>query len=176
MSQVYLSLGSNKENRFKYIKAAIEASHKHLGSLISVSDIYETESWSYSDNDYLNCVIEINTELSPNNLLKESQSIEKNLGRTSKTIIKEGKAEYSARSIDIDILFYSNEIVNTQILVIPHPQLHFRNFVLEPMQQIASDFTHPFFQEKIETLYIRCKDESRIKLFKEVSLKDFNLS
>ena len=176
MPLVYLSLGSNKENRFKYIKAAIEAGHKRLGSVISVSDIYETESWSYNDNDYLNCVIEINTELSPINLLKESQNIEKSLGRTTKTPIKEGKAEYQARSIDIDILFYSDEIVNTQNLVIPHPQLHLRKFVLKPMLQIAPGYTHPGFQEKIETLYIRCKDESRVKLFKEVSLKDFNLS
>ena len=71
MSQVYLSLGSNKENRFKYIKAAVEDIHKLLGIVTCISDIYETESWSYSDNNYLNCVIEINTELSPINLLKE---------------------------------------------------------------------------------------------------------
>ncbi len=176
MPLVYLSLGSNKENRFKYIKAAIDAGHKRLGSVTRVSDIYETESWSYNDNDYLNCVIKINTELSPINLLKESQNIEKSLGRTTKTIIKEGKAEYLARPIDIDILFYDNEIVNTQDLVIPHPQLHLRNFVLEPMLQIAPDYIHPIFKEKIESLYIRCKDESRVKFFKKVCLKDFNLS
>ena len=165
MSQAYLSLGSNFGNRFEFIKTAVESIHIRLGTILHISDIYETESWSYNDNDYLNCVIEINTELMPIKLLKESQNIEKKLGRTTKTTINDGKSEYLARSIDIDILFYSDEIVNTQNLVIPHPQLHLRKFVLKPMLQIAPDYIHPVFQEKIETLYIRCKDESRVKLF-----------
>ncbi len=175
MPRVYLSLGSNKENRFEYIKAAIETTHKRLGTVSRVSDIYETESWSYNDDDYLNCVIEINTERTASNLLKESQHIEKSLDRTSKTSIKDGKAKYSARSIDIDILFYNNDVIKTQNLVIPHPQLHLRNFVLEPMLQLNSDYIHPVFREKIESLYKKCRDKGRIELFKAVDLKDFIL-
>ena len=103
------------------------------------------------------------------------QKIEKELGRSSKTNTKNGKPVYSSRIIDIDILFYGNKIINSEHLTIPHPLLHLRRFVLQPMIQIAPDFIHPVFNETIETLYIRCEDENSVKLFKKVHAENFRL-
>jgi len=167
MAQIFLSLGSNIENRYKFIKLSIDEIQHKLGNVIKMSEIFETQSWSYNDNPYLNCVIEIESSLSPLDLLTECQNIELLLGRNSKTVLKNGKPQYSARIIDVDILFYENEIINTPELTIPHPLLHLRNFVLKPMIQIAPDFIHPVFKEKIETLYNRREDTGTVDLYKK---------
>ncbi len=175
MIQVFLSLGSNKGKRLLHLQKSIKKIQSSAGKLIRISDIYESKSWSYHDADYLNLVLEIETNLSPDELLEKTQSIEKQIGRTSKTTIKDGKAIYSARETDIDILFYGKEIIHKKQLTIPHPLLHLRRFVLQPMMQIAPDFIHPVFNEKIETLYIRCEDNNLLKLFKKIRPEDFRL-
>ncbi len=175
MKQVFLSLGSNKGNRFLQIQESVKKIQYSAGTLIQISDIFESKSWAYEDADYLNTVLEIETTLSPDKLLKEIQNIEKKLGRMSKTQIINNKAVYSSREIDIDILFYENEIINSEKLIIPHPLLHLRKFVLQPMMQIAPNFIHPVFDKKIETLYIRCEDKNSLTLFKKTQSKDFHL-
>jgi len=173
MTQVFLSLGSNIGDRFFQLKKAIEEIHKHAGKLMKISDIFESKSWAYKDADYLNIVIEIETHLSPEKLLKETQTIENKLGRKSKTYTKNGKPVYSARIIDIDILFFGKEIINSFELTIPHPLMHLRQFVLQPMVQIAADFIHPVFNKTIKTLYIRCEDKNFLTLFKKIQAEDF---
>ncbi len=168
MAQVFLSLGSNKGDRLKYLEKAIILIQNKTGKIVKISDIFESKSWAYEDNDYLNALIEIETDLSPEELLKKTQKIEKELGRNTKTYTKNGKTVYSARTIDIDIIFYDGKIINSEHLTIPHPLMHLRRFVLFPMTQIAPDFIHPVFNEKIETLYIRCEDDNPIKLFEKI--------
>ncbi|NPA44264.1 MAG: 2-amino-4-hydroxy-6-hydroxymethyldihydropteridine diphosphokinase [Chlorobi bacterium] len=177
MSIVYLSLGSNKENRLNYLKFAIEHINSELGDIIAISDIWESESWNYSDNDYLNLTIKLKSELTPQEILKKTQNIEKKLGRTNKTKFINGKAKYSSRTIDIDILFYDNEIINSKNLIIPHPNLHLRMFVLKPLLQITSEFVHPIFKKNIKQLIKECKDDGKIEIFKENFQKEllFNL-
>jgi len=170
MAKVYLSLGSNVENRFKYINSAIIEINKQVGIITKSSDIWESKSWNYSDNDYLNIVIEIETIINPQELLKQCQEIEINLGRTSKTIIIDRKPNYSSRTIDIDILFYDNLIIKLENLTIPHPQMNFRNFVLKPLLQIAPNFIHPILKENTATLYKKCEDKDSIKLFQKINL------
>ncbi|MCF6365439.1 MAG: 2-amino-4-hydroxy-6-hydroxymethyldihydropteridine diphosphokinase [Bacteroidales bacterium] len=167
MSKVFLSLGSNKNDRHKSIKAAIKKINKKLGDIIQTSDVFETESWSYHDNNYLNAVIEIETEFIPKDLLKELKRIEKELGRKNKTVTFKGKPKYLSRTIDIDILFYDDKVISTKELTIPHTKLHLRNFVLKPMMQIAPDFIHPVFQKNINCIYTMCEDKSMVTLFKE---------
>lgn len=175
MTQIFLSLGSNTGNRFKQLKKSLKQLQNYTGILINISDIFESKSWAYEDTDYLNAVIEIETKLSPEELLQKTQEIEKELGRKSKTQIKNGKPVYSSRTIDIDILFYGDRIINSKYLSIPHPLMHFRRFVLTPMMQIAPDFIHPVFGETIETLYIRCEDNNPLTLFREIQTEDFRL-
>jgi len=175
MTQIFISLGSNTGNRFKQLKKSIEQLQNLTGNLIKISDIFESKSWAYKDADYLNAVIEIETLLSPKKLLQKTQEIEKELGRKSKTQIQNGQPVYSSRTIDIDILFYGNKIINSEHLSIPHPLMHLRRFVLKPMMQIAPDYIHPVLKETIETLYIRCEDKSSLTLFRKIQTKDFRL-
>ncbi len=172
---VYLSLGSNKQNRLRHILNAVSEISVSAKQICKISNIFESKSWAYKDADYLNVVIKIETILSPEELLIKTQEIEKNLGRTSKTKIENGKPVYSSRTIDIDIIFYGNKIINTRHLKIPHPLMHLRRFVLKPMLQIAPDFIHPVLNETIDTLYKRCEDEGEVKFFRKVSEEDFLL-
>ncbi len=175
MAKVYLSLGSNKGDRFYLLKSAIFEIHKKIGLVICVSDVFETESWNYNDKDYLNLVLEIETFFTPKQVLDKCQKIEKELGRENKTVLKNGKPIYLSRKIDIDILFYDEIIINTKELQIPHTKLHLRNFVLKPLNQISKDFIHPVLQQNIYTLYNRCEDKGKIKLYKKINLEDIIL-
>jgi deoxyguanosine kinase len=175
MPQVFLSLGSNQGNRQEQLNRSVGQIQNYGGKLINISDIFESKSWGYKDSDYLNTVIEIETKLSPHNLLRKTQEIEKKSGRKSKTRIINGKPVYSARTVDIDILFYENKIIELEHLKVPHPLLHFRRFVLQPMQQIAANFVHPVFNETIEQLYLKCDDKSSLTVFQKVQREDFLL-
>ncbi len=172
MAKVYLSLGSNKGDRLDFLKSAIFEIHKNIGSVVFVSDVFETESWNYNDKDYLNLVLEIKTFLTPKQVLDKCRQIEMKLGRENKTVLKNGKPIYLSRKIDIDILFFDEIILNTKELKIPHNKLHLRNFVLKPLNQISKDFIHPVLQQNIYTLYNRCEDKGKIKLYKKINLED----
>jgi len=169
MSIVYFSLGSNKENRLNYLLSAIKLINYEVGSISKISDVWESESWNYSDNDYLNLIIKIHTNLNPEEILKITQNIEEKLGRTEKTKLINGKAKYTSRIIDIDILFFDNKIINSKNLTIPHPNLHLRMFVLKPLLQIAPEIVHPIFKKNIKQLFNVCDDKGKIEIFK----KDF---
>ena len=166
MHKVFLSLGSNKGNRLFYIKKAVKEIKNRIGSITHESDIFETESWSYTDKKYLNAVIIVETELPVYDVFLITQNIEKKLGRETKTVYNDkNEAQYSSRTIDVDILFCDTEIIETKDLIIPHPKLHLRNFVLEPMMQIAPDFIHPVLKQKIKEIYEKCEDKSKVDLF-----------
>lgn len=156
MCKVYLGLGSNQGDRFHYIQQAIQAIEQEIGPIRKSSSYYETEPWGFKDkNSFINQVIEVSTDLSPDKILTRILLIEKHLGRDRQV----GSQQYSSRIIDIDILFYENQIVSIPNLAIPHPQMHQRSFVLNPMFEIAPDFIHPVFNKSIEAILNNCTDD-----------------
>jgi len=120
---------------------------KTLGTIQKTSSIIETNAWGKTKQpDFLNQVILLETKLSPQNLLKKCQEIENKLGR-------ERKERWKERTIDLDILFYNDLVLNDVDLIIPHPYISERKFVLKPLNEIASDFIHPVFKKSILVLY-----------------------
>ena len=142
--QVYLGLGANVGNREETLKKAIEMlDAENEIQLLKTSSFIETKPQSkVKQPDFLNGAIEIRTILTPRELLNVTQAIENKLGRVS-------KGNYDPRTIDIDILFYGDDILAEDDLVVPHPMVQDRDFVLKPLSEIASDFLHPIFQESV---------------------------
>jgi len=140
LHDVYLGLGSNLGNRDKNLHRAIKNINERIGEVISLSSFYATEPVGFvSDNLFLNAACCVKTLLSPMEVLRQSQIIEKLLGRQRKSV----NHTYSDRVIDIDLLMYDDLILNSDSLVLPHPFLHEREFVLYPLAEIAKDIIHP---------------------------------
>ena len=159
VDSVFLLLGSNLGNRMSFLRQAEEELERAEINVLKKSSVYLTESWGYDDNPYLNCVLWCRTVLSPYDLLKTTQLIEKKLGR------KREKKGYQARTIDIDILFYDKEIIKTEFLMIPHPLIQERRFVLKPFCEICPDFMHPLLKQNVKTLLSKCKDNLQVNLY-----------
>jgi len=164
----YLSLGSNIGDKFHTLSKAIQFINSKAGNVVAISSIYETEALGFeADELFNNCCVEIETKLSPIELLHINQTIEKTLGR-AKT--KEG--EYESRKIDIDIIFYQNEIIDTEELTIPHLHFRNRNFVLFPLEEIAPLILDPITQLTISQLKENSPDSTWIKrIFTQISKK-----
>jgi 2-amino-4-hydroxy-6-hydroxymethyldihydropteridine diphosphokinase len=162
MAKVILSLGSSIGNRKKTLIAAIDDLNSQTGKILSVSSFYETEPWGFTDkNLFLNLAVIIQTNLSPQELLKNINSIENKHGRIR------NKKTYQARTLDIDIIFYDNIIHYEKNLQIPHKYAHKRKFVLLPIAEIAPNFVHPVLQQKIIDLLKNVEDSSKIYIFNE---------
>lgn len=161
--EVYLSMGSNMGNRMEYLRFGINELKQEL-NLISISSVYETESWGYVDTTpYLNLVARFITRLNIHELLAFSQKIEKKAGRIKRENVL--NSDYQARTLDIDVLFYDRSIVKETGIEIPHPRLHLRNFVLVPFAEINGSFVHPVFDKTIDELNHSSSDKSEIKRF-----------
>ena len=146
---IYLSLGTNIGNKRENLKRAIDALSLALGSCTACSSFIETAPWGFeSENSFLNCAVAFETELTPLQLLDTTERIERELGRTTKS----SGGIYHDRVIDIDILLYGAEIIETPHLTIPHPLMHKRDFVLEPLAQIAANALHPVLGKSIMEL------------------------
>lgn len=162
MAIVYLSLGSNKDDRIGYIQQA----NLQLGAIdgveiIRTSAFYESEPWNMkSENWFVNAVVELKTTLTPHQLLEQCQRIEKQLGRKPS---KPG--EYEDRTIDIDILFYKKEIINEPDLIIPHKYLHLRAFTLVPLLELIPDFEHPVLHKTITELHEDLENPEMVFLY-----------
>jgi 2-amino-4-hydroxy-6-hydroxymethyldihydropteridine diphosphokinase len=155
---VYLSLGSNVGDRAKNLRDAIAALGNSGVSVARVSSMYETEPVDYLDQPwFLNCVVEAETELAALDLLRALRGIEAQMG--SRKLIAKGP-----RLIDIDILLYGNEIIDTPELQIPHPRMHFRRFVLEPLAEVAPSAQHPVSHLSISELLTRTPDKSSVRV------------
>lgn len=149
MNRVYLGLGSNLGSREELLQQAITTIAKQVGSIVSLSAFYETAPWGFdSPHPFLNAVIAVDTPLAPLPLLDATQAIERTLGRTTKS----SNGRYSDRPIDIDLLFYNDLVMESQRLTLPHPLLHKRLFVLEPLAEIAPTLYHPLLQRSIAEL------------------------
>lgn len=150
MALVYLGLGSNLGDKRSYLEQALVRITDRVGDLLALSRFYETSPWGYqSDGIYLNAVVKIETALSPETLLAETQAIETELGRTGKTI----DGIYTDRVIDIDLLLYDQRILHQPGLIIPHPRMHERVFVLQPLSEIAPEIVHPVLRKTVGELY-----------------------
>jgi len=139
MHTVDIALGTNLGNKQQNLRRARNAINQTIGKIIAESSVYENEAVGFEGNAFLNQVIKVETALSPESLLQKTQEIEKNLGRTKKTIIENGAPVYENRIMDIDILLYDDLQIDTKSLTIPHPRMLGRDFVMKPLREILSD-------------------------------------
>jgi len=157
MRHIFLSLGSNLGNRLENLRKAGTLLAAEAGQINAVSDVYETEPWGHqSESTFFNRVIELETGQDPVKLLNTIQHIEMRCGRVR------SEKQYAARTIDIDLLFYNMELMETGNLVIPHPLLHLRRFVLIPLADIAPSFIHPLLGITVKELLDSCPDDKKI--------------
>jgi 2-amino-4-hydroxy-6-hydroxymethyldihydropteridine diphosphokinase len=158
---VYLGLGSNRGDRIGYLETAVGMITKKIGKVFSKSSIYMSEPWGFMDDHFfLNQVIWVKTLLSPLEVLDTIREIENELGRK-----RSGKG-YKARTMDIDILLYSDKVIDLQNLKIPHPLLPDRNFVLIPLAEIAGSYIHPVLKKSVDCLLKECNDQKQVKILK----------
>lgn len=152
MNEVYLLTGGNMGNRIDFLSKALHSIEESCGTVSALSSVYETAAWGNEDQDpFLNQVLQIKTALDPGSLLKTILSIEEKLGRKR-------KIKYGPRMIDIDILFFNDAIIEENGLIIPHPHIPDRRFVLRPMAEIAPLKIHPGLEKTIIQLLAACTD------------------
>ncbi|EDU38671.1 TPA: 2-amino-4-hydroxy-6-hydroxymethyldihydropteridine diphosphokinase [Clostridium botulinum] len=153
MHTAYVAFGSNIGEKENYIKRALEKIEERKIKIIKVSPIYETEPYGVLDQDsFLNGVVKIETNLTPENLIKELLLIEKQLDRVR-------ERRWGPRTIDLDIIFYDDLIINKNNLIIPHKDMENREFVLKPLCDIDKNFIHPVLKKSVKQLY----DELKLK-------------
>ncbi|MDI3508134.1 MAG: 2-amino-4-hydroxy-6-hydroxymethyldihydropteridine diphosphokinase [Clostridiales bacterium] len=157
VNRVYLALGSNIGDRDRYIREAIDMLNGHEAiKIVKVSSTYNTAPVGYTDQvDFLNAAVAIDTTLSPRELLAACLDIEQRLGRV-RTI------RWGPRTIDIDIIFYDDLIIDDGILTVPHPRMHERGFVLRPLYDIAPNAVHPIYKKTVEQMYDEWKAKGDI--------------
>lgn len=159
MNEVFLLTGGNIGDRMDFLQKAKKTIEKRCGRVLKQSSVYETAAWGMENQEaFLNQVLKIETLLSPDELLKSILEIEEELGRKR-------ELKYGPRTIDIDILFFNDEIIDRQGLKIPHPQLQNRRFVLIPLNEIGSEKIHPIFQKNISQLLAECPDPLAVNKF-----------
>ncbi len=163
----YLSLGSNLGDRPHHLQQAIFLLQKKAGDIIRISNVYESAAWGFESADFLNVCLSLETILPPQQLLETVLSVEIELGRE-----RSQTDGYAARSIDIDILYYDFEIIESESLTLPHPQLHLRKFVLKPLAEIAPQFYHPILIKDTRNLVQECRDKSSVERTKHRLFKN----
>ncbi len=155
---IHFLLGSNLGNPTENLKLGIERIEKRVGLLIKKSSVYQTAAWGKPDQpDFFNQVVQVKTNLSPTQVLEIILSIESDLGR-------QRNEKWDARTIDIDILYFGNQIINSSNLLVPHASLHLRKFALIPLVELAPDFIHPIFKKSNRVLLEECSDNLPVKL------------
>jgi 2-amino-4-hydroxy-6-hydroxymethyldihydropteridine diphosphokinase len=157
-NEVYIGLGSNLGDRLQFLQTAIDLIFHRIGSVKAVSPLYETPAIGFNGPDFLNACCKVNSTLSPVEILNHLKRIEKELGREVKSI-----KGYTSRVIDLDILMCGDQQINTIELKVPHPRLHVRKFVLQPLRDLVPNAIHPVFQKTIRDLLKSCSDSSEIK-------------
>jgi 2-amino-4-hydroxy-6-hydroxymethyldihydropteridine diphosphokinase len=159
MSRVYLSLGSNMGDRAANIARAVDLLRQRGMHILRQSSLYETEPVDFLDQDwFLNCVVEVKTELMPDRLIEVLREVEQSLGR-------ERRIPKGPRIIDIDILLYGDRLVRSAELKIPHPRMTERRFVLVPLAEVAPDLRHPVFKRTIAELLALTPDQSEVRRY-----------
>jgi len=156
MSKAYLLTGGNLGNRKENLSKAIELINEQCGIVTNASSLYETAAWGITDQpSFLNQALEIATSLNARQLMRKILKVEKIMGRVR-------KEKFGPRSIDIDILFFENEIHDLSFLKIPHPELQNRRFVLVPLAEINPELQHPILKKTIAELLEECPDNLEV--------------
>ena len=156
MNKVFIITGGNIGDRMKNLETAEKLIEEQIGHIIQTSKIYETEAWGNNDQpSFYNQVLIVETNFSADKVIKKILKIEEDMGRV-RTI------KNAARNIDIDILFFNDDIVNEENLTIPHPQMINRRFVLVPLNEIAFSKNHPVYNKSVSQLLAECKDELEV--------------
>jgi len=157
MNSTYLLIGGNLGNRIENLAMARSLIENELGKIIKASSIYETAAWGITEQpDFLNQVLLIKTKFPPEKMMQLILSIENKMGRVR-------TQKNASRIIDIDILFFNDEIISNENLTIPHPEIQNRKFALIPLNEIASDLVHPVFKQSIKNLLSTSKDKLQVK-------------
>ena len=162
LETVFVLLGSNLGDRELLVNQASKMIGERCGKIVAKSRLYESEPWGFkSEHWFLNRVVKVETALSPDDLMKELLEIEKELGR-DRSVPHEG---YVSRPMDLDILYFGNEIIDTQMVKAPHPRLHERRFTLLPLCDIAPDFVHPTMKKTNLQLLDECRDAGKVNIY-----------
>jgi 2-amino-4-hydroxy-6-hydroxymethyldihydropteridine diphosphokinase len=152
MKGIYLLLGSNEGDRLRYLQHAAGLVGGRVGRVLRWSSVYRTEAWGVRDQaDFMNSVLEVDSTLTPEDLLMELLEIERDLGRKRRN-------RWAERVIDIDILYYGDLVVQSGRLTVPHPEIQNRMFTLVPMCEVAPDLVHPVLKLDQKTLLQYCAD------------------
>ena len=174
--QVVLSIGSNQGNRLENIESCINLIHQEVGTVIKVSKLYETPAWGFESDAFYNCALLLHTASSAQKILNQVLKVEKQLGR-----IRSNKDGYQSRIIDVDLIIYDDEIIESEKLQVPHPLMQNRNFVLLPISDLKLDWKHPVFQKSISELIAVSPDDSVCTVvqdlknpLQEIALEHFN--
>ena len=157
MIELYLLLGGNLGDKKQVFEETTRLLGEQVGKITRQSHIYETEPWGFESSDlFWNQALELSVSISAEEVLDKTQQIEQQLGRTRKA------NQYDSRIIDIDILFYGDQVISLENLNIPHPRIQERKFVLVPLNEIAPDLQHPVLQKSIAQLLLECPDQLRV--------------
>ena len=149
MAKVYVGLGTNLGDKEQNLKVAVQKIEEQIGKVVSLSAFYATAPWGFSsEHTFLNAAACVETLLPPLSVLHLTQEIEREIGRTHKSV----GGVYSDRVIDIDLLLYGDLVLDTPELKLPHPLMHERRFVMGPLAEIAPDLVHPILKKKMREL------------------------
>lgn len=172
-NQVILSIGSNQGERLENITKCIDLIHSEIGTVVRVSKLYESPSWGFESDDFYNCAVLMHSDKAADVILSEILKLENKLGR-----IRGEQQGYQARTIDVDVVSFNNEIIETERLQVPHPEMQNRLFVLLPVNDLKSEFFHPILNKNIRDLLSTTKDKSTCKVIAELEspLQKINLN
>lgn len=156
--EAYLLLGTNLGDRLENLKVAVSHVERAIGAVFAKSSVYETEAWGKTDQPgFLNQAIAVKSELPPMELLQSLLDIEQKMGRVR-------LERWGERLIDIDLIFYGDLVVSEgEVLQVPHPEMHHRRFVLEPLNEIAENFIHPVFKQKVSSILANLTDKLTVQ-------------
>ena len=160
--KVYIALGSNKGDRLKHLQDAINLVFRDVGKINSISRVYNTPALGFenanSTEDFLNACIFCDTHFSAEEVMQKLLTIENELGRT-----RHSSKVYESRTIDLDVIFYDDDVIASELITTPHPQMHKRKFVLQPLHDIAPKAMHPKLAKSVLELLEACEDDSAIE-------------
>jgi len=162
LNKVFLLFGSNIEPRLSFLQKAERGVADLIGKICQLSSVYESDPWGFqADQRFLNRVVIVETDLSPQEVLKRVLSIESKIGR------KRHKNGYSSRQIDIDILYFNEANIEEPGLIIPHPGIPVRRFTLVPLVEIAENFIHPVLKQSHAELLNLCSDNLKVRIYRK---------